>query len=139
MEFWMWEMAIPESVQPEFGKVAAMIKRWREEVFAYFDYPHLTNAFTENRNGLVKMVNRAGRGYSFKAIRAKALLAKPLGRMAECPTCEAILPVESFKTKAGAGLPDDLAVCGTCHVRFNTQPIFRRRAEKHASSTHQTG
>lgn len=137
--FLEWETTIPESVQPEFGKVAGMIKRWRNEIFNYFDYPHLTNAFTENRNGIVKMANRAGRGYSFKAIRAKALLAKPLARLAECPTCEVMLPVDSFKTKAGAGLPDDLAVCGTCHVRFHTQPIFVKRAEKHANSTTQTG
>lgn len=138
MEFWMWETSIPESVKPEFGKVAGMINRWREEIFNYFDYPHLTNAYTENRNGLVKMVNRAGRGYSFKAIRAKALLTKPLGRTAECPTCEAVLPVESFKTKAGAGLPDDLAVCGTCHVRFNTQPIFMKRSLERGNSTTQS-
>lgn len=137
--FLAWEASIPESVRPEFGKIAGMIKRWREEVFSYFDYPHLTNAYTENRNGLVKMVNRAGRGYGFKAIRAKALLAKPLGKTAECPTCEAVLPVESFKTKAGAGLPDDLAVCGTCHVRFNTQPIFMKRSLERANSTTQSG
>lgn len=139
MEFWMWEMAIPESVRPEFGKIAAMVKRWREEIFAYFDYPHLTNAYTENRNGIVKLANRMGRGYSFDVIRAKAILAKPLGKLAECPTCDAVLPVASFKTKAGAGLPDDLAVCSTCHVRFHTQAIRARREAKHGVSTHQTG
>jgi len=134
-EFLFWETMMPESVKPEFGKVAGMIKRWREEIFSYFDYPHLTNAYTENRNGIVKLANRMGRGYSFDVIRAKSLLAKPRAKTAECPTCEAVLPVESFKTKAGAGLPDDLAVCGTCHVRFHTQAIRRRRSEEHAVST----
>lgn len=134
-EFLFWETMMPESVKPEFGKIAAMIKRWREEIFSYFDYPHLTNAYTENRNGIVKLANRMGRGYSFDVIRAKSLLAKPRGKMTECPTCEALLPVASFKTNAGAGLPDDLAVCSTCHVRFHTQAIRRRRSEEHAVST----
>lgn len=137
--FLAWDASIPEAVRPEFGKVAAMIKRWREEVFSYFDYPFLTNAFTENRNGIVKMANRAGRGYSFKAIRAKALLAKPLAKLAQCPTCDIMLPVDSFKTNAGAGLPADLAVCGTCHVRFHTQPIFMKRSLDRGDSTHETG
>ncbi len=42
------------------------------EIFAYFDHP-ITNAYTEALNGLVKIMNRNGRGYSFDAIRAKVL------------------------------------------------------------------
>ena len=45
---------------------------WRPEIFNYFDTP-ITNAFTEALNGLAKIANRMGRGYSFEAIRAKLL------------------------------------------------------------------
>jgi hypothetical protein len=46
---------------------------WTDEVFAYFRHP-ITNAFTECMNGLAKLDNRMGRGYSFDALRAKTLL-----------------------------------------------------------------
>ncbi len=51
-----------------------------------------------NRNGLIKIVNRAGRGYGFPAIRAKALLAKPLGSMQRCPSCNGEFPTSSFRS-----------------------------------------
>jgi hypothetical protein len=48
------------------------VKNWREEVFAFFDFP-ATNGYTEALNGVIKVVNRAGRGYSLDAIKAKLL------------------------------------------------------------------
>lgn len=48
---------------------------WREEMFAYFDHRY-TNATAEALNGLIKIVNRTGRGYSFRRLRAKMLLSK---------------------------------------------------------------
>ena len=36
----------------------------------------ITNAYTECLNGLIKIANRMGRGYSFEIIRAKTLYAK---------------------------------------------------------------
>ncbi len=33
----------------------------------------MTNAYTEALNGLIKVTNRVGRGYSFEVIRAKML------------------------------------------------------------------
>ena len=36
----------------------------------------ITNAYTEGLNGLVKISNRLGRGYSYEIIRAKTLYAK---------------------------------------------------------------
>lgn len=43
-----------------------------ERLIAWWDHP-VTNAYTEAIAGLVKLTNHAGRGYSFKAIRAKLL------------------------------------------------------------------
>jgi hypothetical protein len=48
-----------------------------EDIFAYWDSPsQITNAYTECLNGLIKMANRIGRGYSYDIIRAKTLYAK---------------------------------------------------------------
>jgi len=61
-------------VAPAFADLTRAIDNWREEVFAYFDTP-ATNAYTEAINGLTKLANRQGRGYSFDVIRAKMLFA----------------------------------------------------------------
>lgn len=90
-----WAAAIPPDVARWFGPIARMVGRWRSEIFAYFSYP-ATNALTENRNGLIKMVNRSGRGYSFDIIRAKALLAPSFGRMSECSLCHGSFPAASM-------------------------------------------
>ncbi len=115
-----WRAAIPETV-PEFDKVAKMVQRWRGEVFAYFDYA-ATNAITENRNGLIKILNRAGRGYDFATIRAKALLTattKPV----PCPICKLDVPASSMR-EAGRYVREiedvlSVDVCGSCHYIFN--------------------
>lgn len=67
-----WVADLPESIRPNFNEMTRAISNWRSEVFAYFDFP-VTNAFTESMNGIVKQVNRAGRGYSFPAIRVRLL------------------------------------------------------------------
>ena len=47
--------------------------RWRRLILNYFEHPY-TNAYSEALNGLVDQMNRAGRGYRFETLRAKALL-----------------------------------------------------------------
>lgn len=86
--FEAWKAAIPESVSPEFGAIAGTIDRWHGEIFAYFDHRY-TNALTETTNGLVKSINRGGRGYSFPTIRAKAILMEPIGEVTRfiCENC----------------------------------------------------
>ena len=43
----------------------------------YWNSPvRITNAYTECLNGLTKLANRMGRGYSYEIIRAKVLYAK---------------------------------------------------------------
>lgn len=55
-----------------YKDLTTALANWEAEVFAYFDHP-VTNAATEALNGLAKVVNRMGRGYSFRALRAKML------------------------------------------------------------------
>jgi len=60
-----------------FTDLTRAMTNWHGQIFAYFDYP-LTNAYTEALNGILKLVQRNGRGYSFKAIRAKLLYGSTL-------------------------------------------------------------
>ena len=73
-----WEAGLSETVRPHFKVVTTAVKNWRTEIFAYFD-SQATNAYTECLNGIIKVANRAGRGYSFDAIRAKVLYAGQRG------------------------------------------------------------
>ena len=55
-----------------FQPVLTAMHNWKTPIFAYWDH-RATNALTEALNGVAKMMQRAGRGYSFEAIRAKML------------------------------------------------------------------
>ena len=46
------------------------VETWKREIFNYFDF-RATNAGTEAINGLIKIVNRNGRGYSYDILRRK--------------------------------------------------------------------
>lgn len=91
-----WKATITDDIE-EFREIARMIDKRRETMFAYFDRPY-TNAYTEAANGLIKITNRAGRGYRFKAIRARAITLPFRGRqrLAICEECLGQFPVEYF-------------------------------------------
>ena len=60
-----------------FKKLAKTVHNHYDDIFAYWDAPFsITNGYTEGLNGLIKMSNRLGRGYSYPIIRAKTLYSK---------------------------------------------------------------
>ncbi|HYP26452.1 MAG TPA: ISL3 family transposase [Blastocatellia bacterium] len=68
-----WKESIPPGrVKTAFTPLLMACKNWHAEIFNYFDHRQ-TNATTEALNSLVRHAHRAGRGYSFEAIRAKML------------------------------------------------------------------
>lgn len=69
-----WRDGIEAEIRPHFKILLSVMKNWKQQVFNYFDHP-VTNAYTESLNGLIKIANRNGRGYSFKALRAKILFS----------------------------------------------------------------
>jgi transposase len=78
---------------PEFVKLGKTVDNWHKEVFAYFD-TGLTNAFTEAANGILKIANRLGRGYSIDVLRARIVNRNP-AREADlfvCDYCRGIYP-----------------------------------------------
>lgn len=74
-----WKGQIPSVLIPAFSELTTAIENWQTEIFAYFDY-RLTNAYTESLNSLVRSVDRAGRGLSFKTLWAKMLFSAGLHR-----------------------------------------------------------
>lgn len=71
-----WLLMIDEKpeFQPFFRELLSSMKNWHRDIFTYFEHP-FTNAYVEGVNRLLDDLQRAGRGYTFDVIRAKALLA----------------------------------------------------------------
>ena len=75
--FEAWENTLPDNALEKFRDLAQTVHNHYEDIFAYWDAPsRITNAYTECLNGLIKLSNRMGRGYSYEIIRAKTLYAK---------------------------------------------------------------
>ncbi len=75
--FEAWENTLPDNELQKFRDLAKTVHNHYEDIFAYWDSPNqITNAYTECLNGLIKLSNRMGRGYSYEIIRAKTLYAK---------------------------------------------------------------
>ena len=63
-----------------FYDAVETIENWYEEIFAYFDH-RFTNAGTagtEALNRVIRDIDREGRGYSFKILRAKCIYSQRL-------------------------------------------------------------
>lgn len=71
----IWKETLDPKTKAAFFEVIRAVDNWRPEVFNYFEFP-VTNAYTEGMNGIAKIINRTGRGYSFEAIRAKVLFGQ---------------------------------------------------------------
>lgn len=76
-----WESSLTPPMRVAFKELLSATKNWREPIFNYFDR-RITNAFTEAMNGLIKITNRNGRGYSFPVLRARMLLNREAARTA---------------------------------------------------------
>jgi hypothetical protein len=73
-----WRNSIPATMKKgkkSFAPLITATKNWREEILAFFDHP-ISNGYTEALNGVAKVTNRQGRGYSFEVLRARVLFSK---------------------------------------------------------------
>jgi hypothetical protein len=103
------------------------------------DYSHRPGRATEAVNGLVKIANRAGRGYSFETIRAKALLIEP-GHLRECNACLGQYPESSFKSIFPEGsVVIGAEYCTGCHYRFHTEKTLHIKKGHKLYSTRVSG
>ena len=77
-----WVASIPTEFLPHYDEILTSFRNWNTEIFNYYNSSEkrLTNAYTESVNGLIKMANREGRGYSFDVLRTKMLLTAGVKR-----------------------------------------------------------
>jgi len=70
-----WREAIPAHLKHLFKPLITASTNWEPEILNYFATNGVTNAFTEAMNRTLRDIDRAGRGYSFEALRVKALFS----------------------------------------------------------------
>ena len=73
IRFDAWERSLTPAMRAAFKELLSATSNWRDPIFNYFDH-RVTNAYTDAINGLIKISNRNGRGYSFPVLRARMLL-----------------------------------------------------------------
>jgi transposase len=76
-----WFERITLDVYECFLPLTMAIEHYGEAIFNYFTYRY-TAGYTESLNGLMKLLAREGRGFSFEVIRAKVLLTNGLRKVA---------------------------------------------------------
>jgi len=127
---------VPAGLKKDFHELTRAMKNWRKEILNYFDHP-ITNAYTEAVNGVAKVENRMGRGYSFEVIRARILFNERLpsartqrAKVAASKTkekpmtrCEWCLGLFTFIERHESG-GRIFTVCPTCHRRFHMEEGF---------------
>lgn len=67
-----WQRSLTPDIAPAYQPLINAVGNWSDPIFAYFRH-RVTNAYTEALNGLIKVTNRVGRGYSFDVLRARML------------------------------------------------------------------
>jgi len=67
-----WVNSIPADLVPHYQPILTAWKNWHPEILEYFNH-RITNSFAESANAILRALDRAGRGYSFEALRAKIL------------------------------------------------------------------
>lgn len=75
--YFAWFKQITLDIYDCFLPLTLAIEHYGEAIFNYFTYRY-TAGYTECLNGLMKLLAREGRGFSFEVIRAKVLLTNGL-------------------------------------------------------------
>jgi transposase len=75
--YFAWFREITPDVRDAFLPFTLTIERYGDAIFRYFTH-RFTAGYTESLNGLMKLLSREGRGFSFEVIRAKVLLTNGL-------------------------------------------------------------
>lgn len=68
----VWRRRLSPTIKDAFKPLVTAMSNWETEIMNYFEHP-VTNAYTECLNGLIRVIECSGRGYSFDALRSKIL------------------------------------------------------------------
>ncbi len=112
-----WERTVSDdpALYDVFKTLITSITNWRLQIFNYFDTlpdSPLTNAFTESLNGVIKLLNQTGKGYSFNVLRAKILFHSH---------------TEKTETELPAYTIDDFAIGHVLSSGFMVSENYQRR------------
>lgn len=122
-----WRASVPAQMKrgkKSFMPLLTATRNWREEILAFFDYP-ISNGYTEALNGVAKVINRSGRGYSFDVLRARVLFGgykKPRKQTGDDVCAGGPPPVprpESMRTKMLRAAANTCASCGGVYDTTN--------------------
>jgi len=67
-----WASSLSPEIEKDFRDLRVALHNWNREIFNYYEQP-VTNGYTECINGIVRLINQIGRGYSFEVLRARLL------------------------------------------------------------------
>jgi len=115
--YFAWFADITPSVYEAFLPLTLAIEHYGDAIFNYFTYRY-TAGYTESLNGLMKLTQRMGRGYSFEAIRAKVLLTNGL-RKTTRPGYEKSW---RYEPDAATEAPEDVHEAPSMSVSHSTIP-----------------
>lgn len=138
-----WRSSVPASQRKgkkSFLPLLTSTRNWRDEILEYFTHP-ISNGYTEALNGITKVINRMGRGYSFDVIRAKVLSRNkrlrhdyvpppPPASTMRCESCGGVFEVDGLNHGSATTLQTSVEngeirgfICVPCRNRFHTAGI----------------
>lgn len=101
----VWIKDVSPEIRPYFHDLIRAFTNWQPYILNYFEHP-ATNAYPENLNSQIRVMNRLGRGYSFEALRAKILFTEGIhNRKLAQPKFERKRTPETVEI--GKVMPDD--------------------------------
>lgn len=123
-----WEESLSEEMKLAFKPLLTAVGNWREEILAFWDY-RVTNAYTEAMNGILKQINRRGRGYTFPILRARILhgfRSEPPKGFNRCECCRNDFERGQVKAKYPYPVSDlplipdakPMRLCRECHQSY---------------------
>lgn len=115
-----WRWLIPKHIRTAFKPALTAAKNWEDEILNYFDHGRHTNAPTETRNRDIRRIYDYGSGYSFEAIRARALFGRRPDR-----TKVSNLPTRAYQLGA-------FGICSCCKGLF--EPTHFGMAANHITN-----
>ncbi|KAA8563188.1 hypothetical protein FX985_03256 [Pseudomonas extremaustralis] len=127
IEAWVAQVKA-SAVAADYKDLLSALKNWRQQIINYFDNP-ITNGYTEALNGMTKVINRNGRGYTFDIIRARVLFSRSAraGQSPEwfCVSCGGLFFEDETESCMHTEEGDDRkhCICPECSERSITQSM----------------
>jgi len=116
-------------VKKDFREILSALRNWREPILAYFDHP-ITNGYTEALNGVAKVINRQGRGYTFDVIRVR-VLGRVKQRRSPMLVPQSLGPIirEWYATRKAAKYEETGGRCESCFGVFDPEEMVWSRGK----------